>query len=279
MKMRRILCSLAAALALTLGAQIVERPVLSSYTVEAGSAHLVETYLSPLKYSGWGTALGYERMQAMRFDPDRWTMQLRGRLGLQGTRNLARNATMWDVDLELAWGMMRRFRLPEGFTIMAGGSTGVDAGVFYNARNSNNPAAAKAAWTVRALGAAVWNGRVGRLPLCLRYQAELPLAGMFFSPEYGELYYEIYLGNHKGLLRGAWPGNYFRLNNLLTCDLRLGRTNLRVGYRFDVLSTKASRIVTRRIGHYFVFGIANEWISLGARNTLSEKTRIINALY
>ena len=130
MKMRRILCSLAATLALTLGAQTVERPVLSSYTVEAGSAHLVETYLSPLKYSGWGTALGYERMQAMRFDPDRWTMQLRGRLGLQGTRNPARNATMWDVDLELAWGMMRRFKLPEGFTIMAGGSTGVDAGVF-----------------------------------------------------------------------------------------------------------------------------------------------------
>ena len=232
MKMRRILCSLAATLALTLGAQTVERPVLSSYTVEAGSAHLVETYLSPLKYSGWGTALGYERMQAMRFDPDRWTMQLRGRLGLQGTRNPARNATMWDVDLELAWGMMRRFKLPEGFTIMAGGSTGVDAGVFYNARNSNNPAAAKAAWTVRALGAGVWNGRVGRLPLCLRYQAELPLAGMFFSPEYGELYYEIYLGNHKGLLRGAWPGNYFRLNNLLTCDLRLWDHQLPRGLPF-----------------------------------------------
>ena len=76
MKMRRILCSLAAALALTLGAQTVERPVLSSYTVEAGSAHLVETYLSPLKYSGWGTALGYERMQAMRFDPENWVMNL-----------------------------------------------------------------------------------------------------------------------------------------------------------------------------------------------------------
>lgn len=278
--MRRFVLSLLAAASVAVSAaQTVERPVLSAYTAEAGSAHLVETYLSPLRYSGWGMALGYERMQAMRFAPEKWTMQLRGRLGLSGTTNPAGNATMWNTDLELSWGMMRRMRLSERFMLMAGGSTGIDVGVFYNARNSNNPAAAKAAWTVRATGAAVYNTSLWRVPLCVRYQAELPLGGMFFSPEYGELYYEIYLGNRKGLLRGAWPGNYFRLNNLLTCDFRLGRTSLRLGYRFDVLSTRTSHIVTRRISHSFVLGVANEWISLGASNRLPEKARIINALY
>lgn len=108
----------------------------------------------------------------------------------------------------------------------------------------------------------------------------MPVTGIFFSPQYGELYYEIYLGNHKGLVRGAWPGNFFRLNNLLTADFRLGSTIIRAGYRCGITSTKASHIVTRRIEHTAVIGIASEWISLSAdRRGPSEKSKIISALY
>ena len=258
----------------------VERPVLSAYTLELGSAHIAETYLSPLKYSGWSSALNYERMQAMRFSPERWVMRLRGRLHLARTHNPARNASMWDLGLDLGWGMMHRWRFGEGWTVMAGGSTNIDGGVIYNPRNGNNPAAAKISWTVNASGALVYNGRMVRLPFCARYQAELPLTGIFFSPEYGELYYEIYLGNHRGLVRGAWPGNFFRLDNLATIDLRFGRTILRLGYRCDIFSGKASHIVTRRITHTAVVGVASEWLSLSAKpsGSLSE-AKIISALY
>ena len=274
--------ALAVVMALTaapLKAQTVERPVLSAYTLEAGSAHLAETYLSPLKHSGWNIALGYERMQAMRFSPERWVMQLQGRLALQRTNNPARNARMWNIDLDIRWGMAHRWRLADGWTVSAGGSTGIDLGAFYNPRNSNNPVAAKAAWTVNALGSLSWNTRLASLPVCLRYQAELPLTGIFFSPAYGELYYEIYLGNHKNLVRGAWPGNYFGLNNLLTADLRFGRTTMRLGYRCNILSTKASHIVTRRVEHCAVIGIVCEWLSIGPKTTPSTDTKIVNALY
>lgn len=255
-----------------------ERPVLSAYTLEAGSAHLAETYLSPLKYSGWNIALGYERMQSMRFSPERWVMQLQSRLDLQRTQNPARNARMWGLQFDLRWGMAHRWRFAEGWSVFAGGSTGVTAGAIYNTRNSNNPVAAKAAWTVNALGAVAWNGRFGHLPLCARYQAEMPLTGVFFSPAYGELYYEIYLGNHSGLVRGAWPGNYFGLNNMLSVDLRFGRTTLRLGYRCNILSTKASHIVTRRVEHSAVVGLVCEWLSLGP-DAAKKNPRIINALY
>ena len=30
----------------------IERPVVSAYTLEAGTAHIAQTYLSPLRYSG-----------------------------------------------------------------------------------------------------------------------------------------------------------------------------------------------------------------------------------
>lgn len=273
------IAAITALAALGATAQEPERPVLSAYTLEAGSAHLAETYLSPLKHSGWNIALGYERMQAMRFNPDRWVMQLQGRLSLQRAANPARNARMWDLALDLRWGMAHRWHLTDGLTIYAGGSTGVDVGAFYNPRNSNNPIAAKAAWTINALGAISWNGRFGRLPVCARYQAELPLTGIFFSPAYGELYYEIYLGNHKNLVRPAWPGNYFGLDNYLSLDLRFGRTTLRLGYRWDILSSKASHIVTRRVEHTAVVGVVCEWLSLGPKSKSANDSRIINALY
>lgn len=50
------------------------RPVLAAYTFEVGSGHLADTYLTPLKYSGWHMGLDYTRYQAMGFDPDGWTM-------------------------------------------------------------------------------------------------------------------------------------------------------------------------------------------------------------
>lgn len=259
----------------------VVRPVLSAYTLEAGSMHITQTYLSPLRYTGWTAALAYERMQAMRFDPEHWTMRLDGRLLFSNTRNPARNASMSSLGFDLGWSMSRRFRLDEKWQFYVGGNTGIDVGVDYSARNGNNPVAARASFTIGATASAIYNGYIGRVPVCARYRAELPLTGIFFSPQYGELYYEIYLGNRKGLVRGAWPGNFFRLENLATLDFRFGATVLRIGYRCDIFSSKASHIVSRRIGHTAVVGIATEWVSLSAKRSDRNfnNARIISALY
>lgn len=254
------------------------RSVLSAFTAEAGSAHIAETYLSPLRYSGWTFALGYERMQAMRFNPERWVMQLNGRLVLDRTFNPAHNSSIWNVEVQAGWAMMRRFRLSPALSLYAGGRTDLDLGIFYSDRNTNNPAAAKAAWTVGVQTAAVYSTSLRKLPVFFRYQIDMPLTGVFFSPEYGELYYEIYLGNHSGLVRAAWPGNYFRLGNYLTADLRFGGTTLRLGYRCNVLSAKASDIVTRHISHTAVVGVTTEWVSLSTRRRITD-AKVISALY
>lgn len=255
------------------------RPVTSAYTFEAGSAHLCDTYLTPLRYSGWNVALGYERLQAMRFNPRRWVMRLDARAFLSRTLNPAGNAAMWQIGLRPSWSMMWRTDLPHGFTIAAGGNIGADLGVLYLMRNSNNPASARASVTLGATGMAVWNGKIGSLPVTLRYQPTLPLTGVFFSPDYDELYYEIWLGNHSGLAHAAWPGNFFRFDNLLTADLRFGATTLRVGYRCEVFSSKVSGIVSRDITHSLVIGIATEWLSLRSGSRHTPDADIISALY
>lgn len=255
------------------------RPVTSAYTLEAGHSSVADSYLSPITYRGWSAAFAYERMQAMKFDPERWVMQLNARVELDRGRNAADNATTWRINADVSWGMLRRWQLPCGVTVAAGGSAGIDLGCIYNPRNSNNPASAKAAWTINATAYAAWNFKIGRLPVTLRYQPTLPLLGLFFSPEYDELYYEIYLGNHDGLVHFAWPGSRFAMTNLITADLHFGGTSLRLGYRGFDFSSKANNLVTNIHTHSFVVGLSGEWISLSRRSGLSRDARIISALY
>lgn len=257
------------------------RPVINAYALGLGSSHICNTYLTPLHYDGWASVLRYERMQAMSFDPERWVMQLDGTLDFGRTLNPARNATMLDLDLRLAWSMLRHHHdvLTPGLSLYWGGYVSASAGGLLLARNGNNPAQAQADAVIGPAAMAAYAIRLGRLPVTLRYSVRMPLTGAFFSPDYGELYYEIYLGNHSGLVHTAWPGNYFRLDNLLTADLHLGNTCLRIGYACDIFSSKASNIVAGRTTHCLVLGVTTESISIGRSRGLDADARIISAMY
>lgn len=255
----------------------VERPVAAAYTIEAGSSHLADTYLSPLRYSGWRTTLRYDRMQAMRFDPERWVMQLDFSATVDRTVNPVRNATIWYGGLEFSWGMMRRFWRSGNFSAMGGGEARINLGALYASRNGNNPVSAKGALTLGLTGRLTWRGRLGRLPLTVAWQPTLPVAGAFFAPDYGQLYYEIYKGERDGLAHAAWWGNYFRLDNALTADLHFGATSLRVGYRCNYLLTKVNDITSRMISHTAVIGVSGEWLSVNPRRR-SANVKMISAL-
>ena len=274
-----ILCVMLSAMAFAQDEPTTLRPVTSSYTYEIGGATLANTYLTPLKYKGWDMALNYERMQAMKFNPEKWVMRLTAGIDLNRTDNPAKNATMWRLVADFSWGMTYRFKLPHNITLAGGGSTSLDLGCVYNARNGNNPVAVEAAWTVNLTGYASWDVKIGRLPVTLRYQPTIPLTGVFFSPDYGELFYEIYLGNHSGLAHCAWWDNYFRMENLVTADMHLGATSLRVGFRNNILSTSINDITTRTITYSAVIGVTTEWISLNPSRKADNNARIISALY
>ena len=254
------------------------RPVFAAYTVEAGSSHIADTYLTPLRYDGWATTLRYDRMQAMKFSPRKWVMQLDFAVTASRTHNPAGNASIWQADIDFSWGMMRRVWQSAGFSAMVGPEAKINLGALYSARNGNNPVSAKAAVTAGVSGRLGWRGKIGRLPLTLSWQPSLPIVGTFFAPEYGELYYEIYLGDHRNLCRAAWWGNYFRLDNLVCADLHFGGTSLRVGYRNSFLSTSASHITTRIMRHTAVIGISGEWLSINLRKPHQANSHIISPL-
>lgn len=110
------------------------------------------------------------------------------------------------------------------------------------------------------------------------YQPTLPVTGIFFAPDYGELYYEIYPAP-PGLVHGAWWGNYFRLDNLLTADLHLGATSLRIGYKGNLFSSKVNHTVTHIYEHALVIGISGEWLSYDPRrHRSSSRTKAVSPL-
>lgn len=243
------------------------RPVLAAYTIEAGSAHIADTYLTPLRYSGWSASLRYSRMQATRFNPRDWVIRMDFTADISRTLNPVRNATMWYWGLDFTAALMRRVWQNGRFSAMAGPDIDLTIGALYSPRNGNNPVAAKAALTIGIAGQLNYNGRIGRMPFTIFWQPAIPVTGAFFSPDYGQLYYEIYLGERSGLAHAAWWGNHFRIDNLIAADLHLGNTSLRIGYRFDYLSQSASHITSRTITHAAVIGITGEWLSVNPRRS------------
>ena len=255
------------------------RPVTSAYTIEAGSAKITDTYLSPLKYTGETFAFGYERFQAMKFNPEKWIMQLRIYAGLDYTESPAQNVNMWGFGLSASWDMMRRYTVTDGLKLAAGGITSLNLGALYSTRNGNNPTSAKASWNVGLTGMATYSLKIKSLPITLRYQPTLPLAGTFFATEYDQLYYEIYRGDTKGIMHFSHPFNYFQFDNVLTADIRFGSTALRIGYHGIITSTKAHHIVCNMSTHSLFIGISGEWISLHSSKKITDDTKIISAYY
>ena len=259
----------------------VERPTINTFEAEAGWASVLDTYLSPLRYTGYNLRLGYEGMRAMGFDPERWVMQGAASLEYAYLKNPAGNHTMHSGMIDGKWGMMRRWRSVgvDRLDAYLGGSTQLRGGALYCAHNSNNPASAKVRWSVNLTGMAVYNTRLGRMPVTLRYQGTLPVAGAFFAMEYGQSYYELYLGNRSGIVHFGWWGCRFDMDNVVTADLHFGKTVLRVGYRNHIETSYVHHINTRIFTHGFVLGVSGEWMRLTTGRRDLPKARIVSAMY
>ncbi len=241
------------------------RPVTSVYAVEMGSHDVLATYLSPLHYKGTRYGVSGEWSKAMPFSPEHAVMQFDGAAHFSRMLNPAQTASMVGLTADFNWGMSWRTRLPYDIQVTAGGAVGIYGGAYWLLRNGNNPVEAIANVSLSLRASVSRPFRIGRLPVLLRDEVRLPSASLFFSPEYGETYYEIYLGNHKGLLHGGWWGNNFRIDNLLSATLDFGRTAMTVGYRFEAYTQWACQLNTRLTSHSFVIGVIPGGIGLKKR--------------
>ena len=234
---------------------------LSMFTIDAGYASIHDSYLTPITYEGADLALGYEAMRPARFSPDKWLWQLTAAIDYNNVENNAQNNTLHKLMADFAFDMQRRWHgvIAHRVDLAVGPMTQLRAGAIYNPVNSNNTVSLRAHWNMGVTGMATFNTRMWRTPVTLRYQAQLPVVGVFFAPEYDESYYEIYLGNHRNLAHLGWWGNRLDMTHYLGADLHLGGTTLRLGYRVRLEHWNVNNLKVHDVSHSLVLGIGTSF--------------------
>lgn len=249
------------------GAEVVEsRPVTSEYCLEIGKGGALSTYLSPLRYAGSSYGISGRWSKALPWNSKHAVMAFSAEGVYQDMLNQSHTAVMAGIEGKLGWGMAWRYRPLPKLQLAAGADILVQGGALYLARNGNNPVTARVYAGMAADLSASYCLKFGRLPVLISERITLPSIGAFFCPEYGETYYEIYLGNRSRLAHCGWWGNHFALDNLLTVTLDFGRTAMEVGYRYSYASAHANHLTTRTCANMFVIGVIPQGIGLKRKN-------------
>lgn len=235
-----------------------------------GCTDMLDTYLSPEKYRGVELRL----MSHTRRERDsvRWVNQFvhEGRASYADNRsgNGGEVAAMYSFGYSLlhkwhATLLGRRLRL------MAGGTASLCAGFVYNTRNGNNPANARLALNIGPAVAVDYALRGGRRPLTLHYEASAPLAGLMFSPNYGQSYYEIF--NRGNYDHNCVPTTFVSapsLRHQLAVDFRLAHVTWRVGYLGDISQAKVNGLKQHTYTHALMIGLVKTFRTIKQRQDL-----------
>ena len=255
------------------------RPASVAVTLDVGHVRSLDTYISPLRYEGTHFRLGFDRLRATRFNPQKWVWQIAAGLTYDHPSNPARNNSLQTVIADADFAMMHRWRFAHGLSVYAGGDLGFDGGVTYNPRNSNNVCSPIVHLAAGGTGMISWSSHLRKRPLVVRWQTTIPVVGGFFLPDYDQSFYEMYLGNYSNTINFASWANRFDMHNAITADIHFGAAALRLGYRNEFTTLWENNISQRRCVHSLVVGVAWESLLIDPRRGLPEKARMISATY
>lgn len=238
-----------------------------------GGVNLYDTYLSPLKYDGISFRIINERMKRMSWFDNKFSRQQTIDINISSADNPAKNATEYSIIGDYRLGGHYNLYKSELFKLSGGALFNINGGVIYNQRNSNNPASAKLNSNINlsVIGFYYWKN------LTFRGQLDSPIAGVLFSPHYGQSYYEISLGNSVGVVNFASLHNQRALRSYFTVDIPISKISLRVGYMGSFYQTRVHNITSHIYSNNFVIGLVSESINISGSKI--KETKIINSSY
>ena len=274
-------------LALPLMAQSVEdeapRSTNESTMVGIGGYNLRDTYLSPstdINYTGWVARILNERMKVVRLADYKISRQQLINVEFGSTRNGAETANEYAGFVDYSLGYHYRFpQLLPGLKVLTGASARLSGGFIYNTRNSNNPVSGKADFDLNLSAMAIYNFKIQDFPLTLRYQAEIPFAGVLFSVHKGEPYYFLTQGSADGIVRFSSFHNKFAMRNYFTLDIPVSNFTVRVGYLNSMYRTDVNSIKTHILSNSFMVGLVKEFVSFGGKRLKKDAHRYRSAYY
>ncbi|MFA6852705.1 MAG: DUF3316 domain-containing protein [Bacteroidales bacterium] len=249
-------------------------PVNQSTLIGIGKAYLEDSYLSPIKYEGIAISLLHDRIKASRKYGSNILIQNQFRIQTAITKNPTLSSSEYwgnlNYNLNIFYPLIDSGKL----RLYGGGGTEALFGGIYNVRNTNNPGSLKTYVNLNLSSMVLYKLR----NLSLRWQLSTPFAGMFFSPEYGHSYYEIFtLGNDKGTVHFGSFHNQLALRSYFTVDIPIKNLTIRTGYLWDYYATDVNELITRTNAHQFMLGLAFESLYVGGKR--AQDKSIIKSVY
>lgn len=256
---RRLLTAIACMAATTAATAQKDTPdagrmVTTARMVAVGATDILDTYLSQEKYKG--TEVRY-MSHSLSTKPGSNLSRLIIHQGMAAfADNRSGNGGEMEGMYNFQYGWLYNWRLYGGrLRVTAGATADATAGFLYNTHGSNNPAQARLNINITPTASAAYTLRWGNTPLTISYELAMPLAGMMFSPNYGQSYYEIFSrGNYDHNIVPTYFGNAPSMRNMLTIDIGLGSNALRIGYLGDIRQAKPNSLKQHKYTHAFLIG-------------------------
>ena len=79
------------------------------FSIDAGRASLLDTYLSPIRYKGYQMRIGFEHRRDMGFNPQKWMMISEAAIDYNYAKNPAGNHVMHHLSIDGQWNMLRKW--------------------------------------------------------------------------------------------------------------------------------------------------------------------------
>lgn len=235
------------------------RPVARAFLLGVGRTNQLDTYLSPMEYTGTQVSFLAQSERVTHLAKQHVSFQSTFFGAYTSTDNPAETASYiggrlaYDVAWHYNYSPFRNFNLKGGALL------GADLGFLYNDRNGNNPAQGQFSADLSLSAGADYSFALGYLPMRVHYQADMPMLGLMFCPEFGESYYEISQNGVGHDIVCAHPGNALSFRQMLMLDVCFRRITLRMGYLGDVRQRNARSLKYHDISHSFMFGIVRHF--------------------
>lgn len=241
--------------------------VLHSFMVGAGSANLLDTYLSPYNYKGIDIRLVRETFRMTSLADSNIAVQTFLNADFAFLRNRAHTADEYSGGARYSVNWMYRFKVCPSLMLYAGGGLTGYGGGTWNTRNSNNPGQARLELMADATAEAVYNLKIRSKTYQMRYQLALPMLGAAFSPHYGQSYYEMSLGHYDHNVCFAYFGNMPSLRQVFSVNIPVAGVNLRLGYVGDISQSKLNGLRYHNYTHTLMVGVAKYFYRVKKQKT------------
>ncbi len=236
------------------------RTTTVAYMVGAGRTEVLDTYLSQEHFSGPGVTF-LATVDKQR-PGSRWLTAMEHQANASTTHDRNDRRTEIEGSYNFYWGRYYCWTVAgDKLTLMAGGVADANIGFIYNTSNGNNPAQARLHINIMPSAAATYRFHLGRRRMALHYKVQLPLAGVMFSPNYGQSYYEIFSrGDYD---HNIVPTSFISAPNFrqqLMADINISRKlTLRLGYLGDYQQASVNNLKSHVYSHRFMIGVVKRF--------------------